>query len=76
MAYQVVVTLTLPNMVLVIPVWYLDPPYMVPIPTLPPQTIALPMKIRVNPLFPQLGHTIGRKNTNTRGKKKKIGGNT
>jgi hypothetical protein len=42
MTYQVVATLMLPNMVLAIHVWYIDTPSMVPIPTLPPQTTALP----------------------------------
>jgi hypothetical protein len=37
-AFQVVATLTLPNMVLAIPIWYLHPPEMVPQPSLPPQT--------------------------------------
>jgi hypothetical protein len=36
-AFQVAATLTLPNMVLEIPVWYLHPPEMVPRPSLPPQ---------------------------------------
>jgi hypothetical protein len=35
--FQVAATLTLPNMVLSIPVWYLHPPTMVPTPSLPPQ---------------------------------------
>jgi hypothetical protein len=35
-AFQVGTTLTLPNMVLAIPVWHLHPPEMVPCPSLPP----------------------------------------
>jgi hypothetical protein len=35
-AFQVVATLTLPNMVIIIIVWYLHPPAMVPTPSLPP----------------------------------------
>jgi hypothetical protein len=42
-SFQVVVTLTLPNMVLEIPVWYLHPPEMVPQPSLNPQTEGIPM---------------------------------
>jgi hypothetical protein len=45
-AFQVAATLTLPNMVLAIPVWYLHPPEMVPRPSLPPQE-GLPMTILV-----------------------------
>jgi hypothetical protein len=37
-AFQVAVILTLPNMVLAIPICYLHPPDMVPQPSLPPQT--------------------------------------
>jgi hypothetical protein len=39
--------LTLPNMVLAIPVWYLHPPVMVPQPSLPPQSEGIPMQIPV-----------------------------
>jgi hypothetical protein len=46
-AFQVAATLTLPNMVLSIPVWYLHPPEMVPQPSLPPQTEGIPMQIPV-----------------------------
>jgi hypothetical protein len=46
-AFQVAATLTLPNMVLEIPVWYLHPPTMVPQPSLPPQTEGIPMQIPV-----------------------------
>jgi hypothetical protein len=35
-SFQVATTLTLPNMVLEIPIWYLHPPDMVPKPSLPP----------------------------------------
>jgi hypothetical protein len=45
--FQVATNLTLPNMVLTIPVWYLNPPYMVPTPSLPPQTEELLMQILV-----------------------------
>jgi hypothetical protein len=51
--FQVATTLTLPNMVLTIPVWYLHPPAMVPQPSLPPQSEGIPMQIPV--LTP--GHT-------------------
>jgi len=43
---------------------------MVPILSFPTQTSASPMHTLVNPLLPQPSHTIGCKNTNTRGKKK------
>jgi hypothetical protein len=43
-AFQVAATLTLPNMVLAIPVWYLHPPEMVPRPQ-----AGLPMTIPVDP---------------------------
>jgi hypothetical protein len=46
-AFQVAATLTLPNMVLEIPVWYLHPPEMVPQPSLPPQTEGIPMQIPI-----------------------------
>jgi hypothetical protein len=65
--YEVETTLTLINMVITILVWYLEPPYMVLIPSLHPQTIALPMQTPVQPLFPQLGHKVEGKNTNTGG---------
>jgi len=42
-AFQVTKILTLPNMALYIPVWYLPPPEMVPQPSLPPQTKGIPM---------------------------------
>jgi hypothetical protein len=45
--FQVATTLTLPNMVLVIPVWYLHPPEMVPRPSLPPQMEGIPMTIPI-----------------------------
>jgi hypothetical protein len=41
--FQVDMTLTLPNMVLSIPIWYLHPPVMVPQPSLPPQSEGIPM---------------------------------
>jgi hypothetical protein len=45
--FQVAVTLTLPNMVLAILVWYLHPPAMVPQQSLPPQAEGIPMQIPV-----------------------------
>jgi hypothetical protein len=45
-SFQVAAMLTLPNMVLAIPVWYLHPPEMVPCPSLPPKE-GLPMTIPV-----------------------------
>jgi hypothetical protein len=45
--FQVAAMLTLPNMVLAIPVWYLHPPTMVPQPSLPPQSEGIPMQIPV-----------------------------
>jgi hypothetical protein len=53
-AFQVAATLTLPNMVLSIPVWYLHPPEMVPRPSLPPQE-GIPMTIPIlTPTTPRL----------------------
>jgi hypothetical protein len=47
--------LTLPNMVLAIPVWYLHPPEMVPRPSLPPQKEGIPMTIPIlTPTTPPL----------------------
>jgi hypothetical protein len=46
-SFQVAATLTLPNMVLAILVWYLHPPEMVPQPSLPPQTKGIPMTIPI-----------------------------
>jgi hypothetical protein len=46
-AFQVATMLTLPKMVLSIPVWYLQPPTMVPQPSLPPQSEGIPMHIPV-----------------------------
>jgi hypothetical protein len=45
-AFQVATTLTLPNMVLALPVWYLHPPAMVPQTSLP-QTEGIPMTIPI-----------------------------
>jgi hypothetical protein len=45
--FQVAAMLTLPNMVLAIPVWYLNPPEMVPQPSLPPQMEGIPMEIPI-----------------------------
>jgi hypothetical protein len=53
-AFQVAAMLTLPNMVLVILVWYLHPPKMVPRPSLPPQD-GIPMTIPIlTPTTPPL----------------------
>jgi hypothetical protein len=53
-AFQVAAMLTLPNMVLAIPVWYLHPPEMVPQPSLPPQE-GIPMTIPIlTPITPPL----------------------
>jgi hypothetical protein len=53
-AFQVAPTLTLPNMVLAIPVCYLHPPEMVPRPSLPPQE-GIPMMIPIlTPTTPPL----------------------
>jgi hypothetical protein len=61
-AFQVAATLTLPNMVLAIPMWYLHPPEMVPHPSLPPQE-GLPMTIPVltptTPILPTPPATAG-----------------
>jgi hypothetical protein len=46
-AFQVAATLTLPNMVLEILVWYLHPPEMVPQPSLPPKTEGILMTIPI-----------------------------
>jgi hypothetical protein len=54
-AFQVAAMLTLPNMVLAIPVWYLHPPEMVPRPSLPPQKEGIPMTIPIlTPTTPPL----------------------
>jgi hypothetical protein len=45
--FQVAATLTLPNMVLEIQVWYLHPPEIVPQPSLPPQMEGIPMNIPI-----------------------------
>jgi hypothetical protein len=46
-SFQLSATLTLPNMVLSILVWYLHPLEMVPQPSLPPQTEGIPMTIPI-----------------------------
>jgi hypothetical protein len=46
-AFQVAATLTLPNMVLAIPVWYLHPLEMVPRPSIPPKMEGIPMTIPI-----------------------------
>jgi hypothetical protein len=53
-SFQVAATLTLPNMVLAILVWYLHPPELVPQPSLPPKD-GLPMMILIlTPTTPPL----------------------
>jgi hypothetical protein len=67
--FQVATTLTLPNMVLSILVWYLHPPAMVPQPSLPPQTEGIPMQITstnsnhttFTPTFQHPHHSWGKK---------------
>jgi hypothetical protein len=60
-AFQVAATLTLPNMVISIPVWYLHPPNMIPQPSLPPQPEGIPMHIPIltlmEPPSPPLDNT-------------------
>jgi hypothetical protein len=46
-AFQLAATLTLPNMVLAILVWYLHPPKIVPQPSLPPPMEGIPMTILI-----------------------------
>jgi hypothetical protein len=54
-AFQVAAMLTLPNMVLAIPVWYLHSPEMVPRPSLPPKKEGIPMSIPIlTPTTPAL----------------------
>jgi hypothetical protein len=62
-------------MVIAIPIWYLDPPYMVLEPPLPHQAIALPMQTPVQSILPQPSHIVGRNNTNIGRKKKIVRGN-
>jgi hypothetical protein len=58
-AFQVAATLTLPNMVLVILVWYLHPLDMVPQPSLPPQMEGIPMTIPIfTPTIPSKPHSL------------------
>jgi hypothetical protein len=53
--FQVATMLTLRNMVLAIPVWYLHPPKMVPQPSLPPQKEGIPLTIPIlTPTTPPL----------------------
>jgi hypothetical protein len=68
-AFQVAATLTLPNMVLAIPVWYLHPPEMVPrpqaglpmtIPVLTPNTPTAPiLPTSLTPILPNPPATAG-----------------
>jgi hypothetical protein len=51
--YQVEATLTLPNMVIEIPILYIDLPSMVPKPSFSLQIVALPIYTLINHLFPQ-----------------------
>jgi hypothetical protein len=46
-AFQIATMLTLSNMVLAIPIWYLHPPEIVPQPSLPPQMERIPMMIPI-----------------------------
>jgi len=62
-------------MVLAIAIWYLDPPYIVLAPTLPPQIATQPVKNLINLLLPQLSHTVKGKNPTIGGKMKKVVGN-
>jgi hypothetical protein len=69
--FQVVATLTLSNMVLTIPLWYLHPPTMVPQPSLPPRFEGILMQIRVlAPSMPPLPPTAST-NTIVGGRRKK-----
>jgi hypothetical protein len=65
-AFQVATTLTLPNMVLAIPVWYLHPPEMVPRPSLPPQE-GIPMTI---PILTPTSPLLTKPPTTARGRRK------
>jgi hypothetical protein len=61
-SFQVAATLTLPNMVLAIPVWYLHPPEMVPRPSLPPQEgfpMMIPVLTPTTPILPTPPATAG-----------------
>jgi hypothetical protein len=70
-AFQVATTLTLPNMVLALPVWYLHPPAMVPQPPLPPQTEGIPMTIPIlTPTIPS-PHPITNPPATAGGRRKK-----
>jgi hypothetical protein len=71
-AFQVAATLTLPNMVLSIPVWYLHPPTMVPTPSLPPQIEGLTMYIPIQALATPPSPPTSIKTTTTRDRRKKI----
>jgi hypothetical protein len=55
-SFQVAAMLTLPNMVLAIPVWYLHPPEMVPQPSFHPQTEGILMQIPI--LTPTIPPTL------------------
>jgi hypothetical protein len=69
--FQVAAMLTLPNMVLAIPVWYLHPLEMVPQPSLPSQTEGIPMMIPIlTPTIPST-HPLTNLPTTTRGRRKK-----
>jgi hypothetical protein len=60
-AFQVAATLTLPNMVLAIPVWYLHPPEMVPRPQagLPMMILVLTPTTSTTPILPTPPATAG-----------------
>jgi hypothetical protein len=70
-SFQVATTLTLPNMVLTIPIWYLHPPAMVPQPSLPPQLEGIPMQIPVLTLTTPLSPLIASTTATTGGRQKK-----
>jgi hypothetical protein len=74
-SYQVIATLTLPNMVISIPVWYLKPPSMVPTPSLPVQPTIGPTTPIIQTQQLPIGHTVAPTTTNKGGNKKKKGTN-
>jgi hypothetical protein len=57
--YQVFVTLNFPNMVITIPLWYLEKQSMIPIPYIPPQLEVFPMQPMVQTPLISTGHTVG-----------------
>jgi len=71
--YQVTTTLIMPNIVISIHLWYLDPPSMVLVPYLSLQLVTFPMQSMVQTPTLPTGHTVRGKYTNKGGKKKKDG---